>query len=203
MQDPALIVRLPDGSDYTMYTPTEKGKEFHLSDVSKLIAMGNRGGGKSVMLRFDAHMRALSCPGSNLILVRKSYKELLKSHVFFQGLPWGSIPFIMQNENVEKKIQEIADTIVREYKPEKIVLFGSWAWGEPHKDSDFDFFIIKETKTPTLKRIEEVDRIFSRREFPMDFLVYTPEQVKNRLEIGDLFIKDVLTNGKVLYEAAR
>ena len=104
---------------------------------------------------------------------------------------------------IEKKIGEIADVIVQKYQPEKIILFGSWAWGEPHEDSDFDFFIIKDTDTPSLKRIEEVDRIFSRREFPMDFLVYTPDQVENRLKIGDLFVKDILTNGRVLYEAER
>ncbi|OGZ46946.1 MAG: hypothetical protein A3J54_01915 [Candidatus Ryanbacteria bacterium RIFCSPHIGHO2_02_FULL_45_13b] len=109
----------------------------------------------------------------------------------------------MEKTDIEEKINEIKNRIVREYKPEKIILFGSYAWGEPHKDSDFDFFIIKDTQTPSLKRIEEVDRIFSRREFPMDFLVYTPEQVENRLKIGDLFVKDILTNGKVLYEAGR
>ena len=104
---------------------------------------------------------------------------------------------------VQQKIKEITDKIVQTYHPEKIILFGSWAWGKPHEDSDFDFFIIKDTDTPSLKRIEEVDRIFSRREFPMDFLVYTPDQVENRLKIGDLFVKDILTNGRVLYEATR
>lgn len=94
MSEPAITIKLDDGSDFVMYTPTDKQREFHESEVSKLIAIGNRSGGKSVMLRFDAHMRALSCPGSNLILVRKSYKELLKSHVFFQAnklMPWGSL----------------------------------------------------------------------------------------------------------------
>ncbi len=109
----------------------------------------------------------------------------------------------MDRALIQKKIKEITDKIIKKYEPEKIILFGSWAWGEPHEDSDFDFFIIKETDTPSLKRIEEVDRIFSRREFPMDFLVYTPDQVENRLKIGDLFVKDILTNGRVLYEAER
>lgn len=101
----------------------------------------------------------------------------------------------------EQKIKEVVDKIVREYQPEKIILFGSWAWGEPHEYSDLDLFVIKDTKRPTLKRIEDLDRIFSRRDLPMDFLVYTPDQVENRLRIGDLFVKDVLTNGKILYDA--
>ncbi len=102
----------------------------------------------------------------------------------------------------EEKIQEVADKIVKEFQPEKIILFGSWAWGKPHKDSDVDFFIIKKTSLPTLKRIEAVDRLISRREFPMDFLVYTPEQVERRLTLGDFFVRDILKKGKVLYETS-
>ena len=95
-QDPGLTVRLADGSDFVMYTPTPKQRVFHDNGVSRLVAIGNRGGGKSVMLRFDAHMRALSCPGSTLVLVRKTYKDLLKNHMYFQGLPWGSLKKEMQ-----------------------------------------------------------------------------------------------------------
>jgi len=105
----------------------------------------------------------------------------------------------METQITNQKIQEVADKIVKEYQPEKIILFGSYAWGKPHKDSDVDLFIIKETQVAPLARIEMVDKIFSRREFPMDFLVYTPEQVEKRIAIEDLFVKDVITNGKILY----
>ncbi|MCX6761486.1 MAG: nucleotidyltransferase domain-containing protein [Candidatus Moranbacteria bacterium] len=105
----------------------------------------------------------------------------------------------METQITNEKIQEVADKIVKEYQPEKIILFGSYAWGTPHEDSDVDLFIIKETQVAPLARIEMVDKIFSRREFPMDFLVYTPEQVERRIAIKDLFIKDVITNGKILY----
>ncbi len=88
----SLVVQLPDGTPFTMYTPaSDKHSLFHASGIPKLLAYGNRGGGKSVLLRFDAHMRALQCPGSTLILIRKTYKDLMKSHVQFQGLPWGSL----------------------------------------------------------------------------------------------------------------
>lgn len=89
--DNKLTVILPDGSPYTLYEAFPKQAAFHQSDVSRLVAIGSRNSGKSLMLRMDAHMRALSCPGANLILIRKSYKELMKSHVYFQGLPWGSL----------------------------------------------------------------------------------------------------------------
>jgi len=90
-QEVVLNARLKDGTLYPMYRPHPKQLAFHESDVSNLLAIGSRGSGKSLVLRMDAHMRALSCPGANLILVRKTYKDLLKSHVFFQGLPWGSL----------------------------------------------------------------------------------------------------------------
>ena len=51
----------------------------------------------------------------------------------------------MVKEETKRKIQAIADKIAREYKPEKIILFGSYAWGHPHEDSDLDFFIVKKT----------------------------------------------------------
>ena len=88
-----LVTKL-GGVDFTMYTAFPKQADFHRNQISKLIAIGNRGGGKSVMLRFDAHLRALSHPGANLALVRKTYKDLMKNHVFFQAtkaMPWGSL----------------------------------------------------------------------------------------------------------------
>src|SRR3990167_2787917 len=91
MSDLALKVTLKDGSPFTIYEPHEKQLAFHTDSSTNLLAIGSRGSGKSLTLRMDAHMRALSCPGINLILVRKTYKDLLKSHIYFQGLPWGSL----------------------------------------------------------------------------------------------------------------
>lgn len=105
----------------------------------------------------------------------------------------------MKAKEVEEKIQKIADRIVAEYKPEKIILFGSYAWGKPHKDSDLDFLIIKKTDDPILKRMSDVDRLFMRREFAMDFLVYTPKQIEKRKQMEDTFVINVLNKGKVLY----
>lgn len=103
---------------------------------------------------------------------------------------------------MKAKLKEVTDKIVKEFEPEKIILFGSYAWGKPHEDSDLDFFIIKDTELSSLKRIEAVDKIFSRRDLPMDFLVYTPKQVEENLKRGDFFVKDILTKGKVLYDTA-
>jgi hypothetical protein len=70
-----------EGKEYTMYEPSEAQMAVHTSQVTNLIAIGNRGGGKSHCLRMDAHMRALSVPDSKLILVRQTYPQLLSSHL--------------------------------------------------------------------------------------------------------------------------
>lgn len=82
MNDAKIIIPLPDGTPHLMYEPTsDKHLWFHQSSIKNLIAYGNRGGGKSHLLRFDAHMRAMSAPNTNLILVRRTYPELLRSHL--------------------------------------------------------------------------------------------------------------------------
>jgi len=107
----------------------------------------------------------------------------------------------MTRVEMDKKIQEVADKIVRDFQPEKIILFGSWAWGEPHKDSDVDLFIVKESDKGKLDRERELRRKLFDYDFPpMDLLVYTPEELKKRLGIKDIFINLIINKGKVLYE---
>lgn len=97
-----------------------------------------------------------------------------------------------------EEIQKVADKIAKEFKPEKIILFGSWAWGKPHKDSDVDLFIVKKTEN-TRESAREIDGSICPRPFAIDILVYRPEQVERRKKLGDFFVNDILTKGKVLY----
>lgn len=76
-----LWVPLPDGTPHCLYSPHPKQVLFHESDVPNLLAIGSRGSGKSLMLRSDAHMRALSVDGCTLILIRKTMKQLEQSHL--------------------------------------------------------------------------------------------------------------------------
>ena len=100
-------------------------------------------------------------------------------------------------------IRRIADRIVREYRPLKIILFGSYANGTPDEDSDIDLFIIKETADRPIDRRVEVARIVSdpTRLVPFEPLVLTPEELRRRLRIGDSFVAEILEQGEVLYEA--
>lgn len=106
----------------------------------------------------------------------------------------------MENQVTKEKIQEVVDKIVREYQPEKVILFGSYAWGKPHEDSDVDLFIIKETDN-VRETSRKMSRLIFPRPFPLDIVVYSPENFKKRLEMNDLFISDIFNNGKFLHGA--
>jgi len=97
------------------------------------------------------------------------------------------------------KIKKVSDNISKKYKPEKIILFGSFAWGRPTRDSDVDLLIIKNTKKGFLKRQIEVGRIIDG-ELATDVLIKTPLELKERLDLGDFFYKKIIEKGNYLYE---
>lgn len=101
----------------------------------------------------------------------------------------------------QKEIKRITDRIVKRYKPEKIILFGSYAWGKPAEDSDVDLFIVKKSGKRRIDRGRELRKILFGNDFPaMDILIYTPKEVEKRLSMGDFFIKEILSKGKVFYD---
>lgn len=110
----------------------------------------------------------------------------------------------MNDISVEETIARIGERIVEEYEPQKVILFGSHAYGEPSKDSDIDLFIVKETDAGRIERFVEVKRLIydPEQRIPVSPLVYTPGEVEERLAMGDDFVADILRRGKVLYEKA-
>ena len=101
--------------------------------------------------------------------------------------------------DIEKQIKSITSQIIKKYKPDKIILFGSAAKGEFNSDSDADFLIIKQ-ETPHFgaDRIRELSRIIGR-DIAVDFLIYRPDEFEKRLSMGDPFLKSIIKEGKVLY----
>jgi predicted nucleotidyltransferase len=101
----------------------------------------------------------------------------------------------------EQGIQNIVDTIVTEFNPEKIVLFGSYAWGKPGKDSDVDLFVVKDDPQKNTREMAiDLERLLFKREMALDLLVYKPDQLEKRLKIKDPFITKIWREGKTLYE---
>lgn len=106
----------------------------------------------------------------------------------------------MTQQEIKQKIQEAADKIAREYQPEKIILFGSHAWGAPGPDSDVDLFIVKESNENRLERQKKIRRMLFNDDFPaMDILVYNPKEVEERMKIKDIFLNKIFKDGKVIY----
>ena len=100
----------------------------------------------------------------------------------------------------EQEIKNITERIIEEEKPEKIILFGSYATSMTTKDSDVDLFIVKKTTESSRERRLNLRRKLFGIKVPMDILIYTPSEVQIRLDLNDLFIKDIVNNGKLLYE---
>ena len=100
--------------------------------------------------------------------------------------------------SVGKSLRPAIQKIVQELNPEKIVLFGSYAYGSPNPHSDVDLLVIMKTKAPLKERSWAVSRLLLPRPFPVDILVKTPQEVKKGLDAGDFFLKEILTRGKVL-----
>lgn len=107
----------------------------------------------------------------------------------------------MNNVFADKKITEIIKKITAEFKPEKIILFGSWAWGKPEPDSDVDMLIVKKSSKPRAEREYELRSLLFPPEIPLDIIVYTPEELKQKIENDrNLFLKDIVNNGLTLYD---
>jgi predicted nucleotidyltransferase len=99
-----------------------------------------------------------------------------------------------------EQIRNLCDSIVSEFHPEKIILFGSHAYGNPSWDSDVDLLVIMPFKgRPARQAIRIRSRVDT--PFALDMLVRTPEQIVERLLMGDFFIREIVERGKVLYEA--
>lgn len=103
----------------------------------------------------------------------------------------------------EKEIKKITEQIIKKYKPEKIILFGSYAWGKPGPDSDVDLFIIKKTTKKRWDRERELRLKIFPPILPIDLLIYTPKELKKRSESGDFFVNGIIGRGKVLYEQTK
>ncbi|MBI5304653.1 MAG: nucleotidyltransferase domain-containing protein [Chloroflexi bacterium] len=101
---------------------------------------------------------------------------------------------------VSETLPKAVRRIVRELRPQKIILFGSYAYGNPTPDSDVDLLVIMESDAPRTERFLAVARLLRPRVFPLDLLVHTPKEIHHSLTHRDFFIQEITSRGKVLYE---
>jgi predicted nucleotidyltransferase len=121
--------------------------------------------------------------------MRKS--ALVKTNVAPTGFP-----------PVSQTLPKAVRRLVRKLKPEKIILFGSYAYGNPTPNSDVDLLVVMKTNIKRqVDRYVLVSGLLYPLQFPVDIIVHTPAEVKHELRLkGNFFMSDVLANGKALYE---
>src|SRR5215510_11990525 len=93
------------------------------------------------------------------------------------------------------EIKQLSEQIAREFKPEKIILFGSYAYGIPREGSDIDLLVIMpfegRHRAQAVKIHERLDSWL-----PLELLVRRPEEIAERIEMGDMFIREIVERGK-------
>lgn len=95
-------------------------------------------------------------------------------------------------------IQAVVDFIAHTFEPEQIILFGSYAYGQPKPWSDVDLLVVMDTNDP--KQVQMDINLSFIDPFGLDILVRTPEELEHRIQLGDYFLRDIVTKGRVLYE---
>lgn len=95
-------------------------------------------------------------------------------------------------------IQAVVDYIAQKFDPEKIILFGSYAYGQPKPWSDVDLLVVMETNVPRKKQME-INLSF-RHPFGIDILVRTPQEINRRISLNDFFLREIISKGKIVYE---
>ena len=97
----------------------------------------------------------------------------------------------------------IINQIIKNNEVKKIILFGSYAYlgSTPTPDSDIDILIVMDTKIESRKRITSIAPLLHPYFFPMDMIIRTPQEIFESLEKGDLFIREIMEKGRVIYES--
>ena len=99
-----------------------------------------------------------------------------------------------------RHIEKVGRQIVREFHPQRVVLFGSHATGNASDDSDIDLLVVMPFEGRAAAKSAEI-RLKIDSPFSVDLLVRTPQALRKRLTMGDQFIRDIIEQGKVLYES--
>ncbi|MDO9399146.1 MAG: nucleotidyltransferase domain-containing protein [bacterium] len=100
---------------------------------------------------------------------------------------------------MQAEVRKIRDQIVKEYNPQKIILFGSYAKNCQKENSDADLVVIKNTKDRMFKRMEKISKVIHS-PLGTDVLIYTPKEWQKRVDEEDYFLMEIQKTGKIIYE---
>ncbi len=102
--------------------------------------------------------------------------------------------------NINTQIKSLCRQIVENFNPQKIILFGSHAYGEPTADSDVDLLVVMPFEGSDAHKAIEI-LLNLKTGVPLDLLVRTSEQIRERIEMEDFFMREIINKGKLLYES--
>ena len=106
----------------------------------------------------------------------------------------------MQTPVTDAEITQVVQQIAARFQPRRVFLFGSYAYGKATADSDVDLLVEMETSLRGVEQAVEIRRAIDL-PFPTDLLVRTPDQVAERLAMGDVFLREIVSKGRLVYEA--
>jgi len=101
---------------------------------------------------------------------------------------------------VGETLPSVIARIVEALAPERVILFGSYAYGSPNPDSDVDLLVVMDTDAAPAERYLAVSRLARPRPFPLDVVVKTPAEIRSAMTSGDPFLVDIFQHGRTLYE---
>lgn len=97
-------------------------------------------------------------------------------------------------------IRVVVDRIVQNFSPKKVILFGSYARGNPRPESDVDLLVVMDTPDEGEQSIQIRQAVDC--DFGLDLIVRTPQSLRKRLKLGDFFLREIVGQGKTLYESS-
>jgi predicted nucleotidyltransferase len=99
----------------------------------------------------------------------------------------------------QNSIEQVAARLGEVAKAQKVILFGSYALGNASEQSDVDFLVISNSTLPRHKRSRQLYALFDEYPFPMDILVYTPQEVETAIRTPGSFLAKVIAEGREVY----
>lgn len=111
---------------------------------------------------------------------------------------------MMQKTETKTIIDQIAQRIKNNLNPDKIILFGSFAYGNPRDTSDIDILIVKDLDKNEIRKHRVLAKrylrdIMLKNDIDIDVIIDSWERIRERIRIGDLFMKEIIENGQVIY----
>ena len=109
------------------------------------------------------------------------------------------VPIVTERRRIPMRaIRAVVKQIAERFQPEKVILFGSYAYGRPRPESDVDLLVVMETPLRNREQAAQISRAIDYH-FGLDLLVRRPQQLAERLALGDFFLQEITEKGKVLY----